>query len=343
MVKPLEVSIHWLGITGHFDPLYMVKAFYEAIFASKYPDKEVELYPFDYIGASGRGYQHIYQWSGTGAYLYVNPLQGTNHCHLELRGNFCEAFQGSLPSLFILIQEAASEASLACNSLTDFNPNLGKLNAARVDIAFDHVPFTPQEQFLAFKSGEVVTRCRAYRWLENEEGNTFYVGSSKSDRLTRCYDRRGFTRLELQLRNAYAGEVVRGMLDQSPWLGIAVSFLRGHADYTAPWWQSVVGDALSKSIPTIKLLKPTVDDLRNTARKRVRNTIKEIAPLVLGLGMDLRAELSHHVYGFDDNSGAFDDGSDRAIRLACALRGIEPTVQNFRNLLGQYEGDLDGY
>lgn len=150
MIKPLVISIHWLGITGHFDPSYLAKAFHNCVFSSQYPDNQFDLYPFEYQGVSGRGYQHIHQWSGTGAYLYVNPLDGAIHSHLELRGNFCEAFQGSLSNLLALIKEAASEASLVGNTLTDFNPSLGKLNGTRLDIAFDHVPFTPNDQYVAY-------------------------------------------------------------------------------------------------------------------------------------------------------------------------------------------------
>jgi Replication initiation factor len=339
MNKSLAISIHWLGITGHFDPSYMAKAFHQSVFSSKYPDNQFDLYPFEYQGVSGRGYQHIHQWSGTGAYLYVNPLDGAIHSHLELRGNFCEAFQQSLPNLLSLLKEAASEASLVCNTLTDFNPTLGKLNGTRLDIAFDHVSFTPKEQYAAYLSGEVVTRCRSFKWLENEDGSTFYLGSSKSDRLTRCYDRRGFTRLELQLRNAYADEVIKAMLNQQEWLGLAVSFLRGHADYTTPWWRSVIDESIPRSIPTIKLKRSGLDELRIAASKRVLNTLKEIAPLALGLGMDLKRESLFLIEGMDGGSSSWLDESTKPIRLACELRGLKPSLQNFRTMFEQYKAE----
>lgn len=337
MIKNLSISIHWLGITGHFNPSHMAKAFHNSVFNSQYPDNQVDLYPFEYQGVSGRGYQHIHQWSGTGAYLYITPLDGAVHSHLELRGNFCEAFQSNLPNLLANLREAASEASLG-NTLTDFNPSLGKLHGTRLDIAFDHVPFTPKEQYAAYASGEVITRCRSFKWLENEDGNTFYLGSSKSDRLTRCYDRRGFTRLELQLRNAYADEVIQAMLDQREWLGLAVSFLRGHADYTTPWWRSVIDESVPRSIPTVKLIRSGLDQLRAAASKRVLNTLKEIAPLALGLGMDLKMESLLLIDGLD-SGGLWADDSKRTIRLACELRGVKPTLQNFRAMFEQYKAE----
>lgn len=90
------------------------------------------------------------------------------------------------------------------------------LRASRFDIAIDHCPFTPAMLRDEWQAGNVRTRVkvpekarpdrqwRSCDWRSNAKGDTFYMGSRHSTQYGRCYDERGWTRLELELSDAPA-------------------------------------------------------------------------------------------------------------------------------------------
>lgn len=90
------------------------------------------------------------------------------------------------------------------------------LRASRVDFAVDGCSFTPADLRDQWRADNVRTLAkvpekarpgrewRTSRWLENSEGDTFEMGSRTSTQYARCYDARGFTRLELELKKGAA-------------------------------------------------------------------------------------------------------------------------------------------
>jgi hypothetical protein len=115
-------------------------------------------------------------------------LRGSDHVRVSLTGSTCEA--------------------LGWEMARDLVEALGG-KPTRVDAALDGVPFTPAMLDRAWRRGHV--RCHldrsdpnACRYYRNGEGATVYLGSVKSDRMLRCYDRRGPTRAEMQLRRSMA-------------------------------------------------------------------------------------------------------------------------------------------
>jgi len=90
------------------------------------------------------------------------------------------------------------------------------LRASRFDWAIDHCPFTPAMLRDEWQAGNVRTRAkvpekarpdrqwRTCDWRSNAKGDTFYMGSRHSTQYGRCYDERGWTRLELELSDAPA-------------------------------------------------------------------------------------------------------------------------------------------
>ena len=136
---------------------------------------------------------------------------------------------------------------------------------SRVDVAYDHCGFTPQMLDRAWSRGDVNTRVRrsgdSYLFMQNADGNqTLYMGSKASETRLCCYDKRGFTRMELRLRKGRAGKFwkllqTRGV-DALPQLGLGV--LTAHADFVKRsssgdsnqtrarrlrWWAQFVQDA----------------------------------------------------------------------------------------------------
>ena len=91
------------------------------------------------------------------------------------------------------------------------------LRVSRIDLAADGAPFTPAESWAAWTAGQVRTKVKASTrattgreawrsgsWMSNAEGDTATFGSPRSNRLIRVYDRRGATRVELQVRKEAA-------------------------------------------------------------------------------------------------------------------------------------------
>lgn len=86
------------------------------------------------------------------------------------------------------------------------------LRASRFDLATDHCPFTPAELRDEWRADNVRTRAkvpenarpdrqwRSSDWRSNAQGDTFRMGSRSSQQMARCYDSRGFTRFELELK-----------------------------------------------------------------------------------------------------------------------------------------------
>lgn len=80
---------------------------------------------------------------------------------------------------------------------------------SRVDVAFDGAPFSPKEMVDWTRRGDIRTRARVIRFHEkirggDEEGDSLTIGSRSSEQFLRAYDRRGFTRIELEFKESAA-------------------------------------------------------------------------------------------------------------------------------------------
>lgn len=92
-----------------------------------------------------------------------------------------------------------------------------QLRVSRIDLAADGAPFSPAKAWEAWTAGQVRTKVktkaraitgregwRSGTWMSSAEGDTAVFGSARSNRLIRVYDRRGATRVELQVRKEAA-------------------------------------------------------------------------------------------------------------------------------------------
>ena len=81
--------------------------------------------------------------------------------------------------------------------------------AVRIDVAFDGVPFTPEQWYLAWKGGK--TFGKRVDYLENNRGHAARVGVLRKDcSQVSLYDERGKVRLEFRTRNRdLAGKILR--------------------------------------------------------------------------------------------------------------------------------------
>lgn len=140
----------------------------------------------------------------------------------------------------------------------------------RLDLAVDRVPFTPADAYEAVLAGQVVSWVKRGRdgtvshvWHASNrdgEGTTLYIGRRSSQRFMRIYDRRGPTRIELELKDAYADAAARELVerrgDDAELARFVVGCLREFCDFGVqdgahgsrnaellPWWRAFVGDA----------------------------------------------------------------------------------------------------
>lgn len=140
-----------------------------------------------------------------GVNVYKDPVYPMkdgrkNYFHIELKGKACSLLS---ESWFYEVMNVGCIEDGTAVSLT------------RIDLAFDGLDFTVSDFWGSVLEGNITTRAsrQSFRhiyspWELNELGEkgteTVYIGSFKSDRMVRVYDKHGFVRLELQLRGAWA-------------------------------------------------------------------------------------------------------------------------------------------
>jgi DNA relaxase NicK len=162
---------------------------------------------------------------------------------IELPGQACDAIPDQVFQQFI-------------NDLKRFE----RFNVNRADLAWDGVPFTPeqvkqavdQEQLRSLvKRKTLVFTSSTYAERDNGElgTNTLSLGSRQSSRMLRVYDKRGPTRLEFQIREDRANAVVKEVLTQpvEMWAELCIAHLRDYIDFVDPetqklldWWDQFI-------------------------------------------------------------------------------------------------------
>ena len=120
-----------------------------------------------------------------------------------------------------------------------------EMRPTRVDVALDHCPFDPADVYAEWLRDNVRTRCkapsetrpdrsglRAHTWMSSPRGDTFYMGSRQSTAFAKCYDERGHTRFELELKEARARAAVQLLFEPDAPVGpISMGLVRDFVDY----------------------------------------------------------------------------------------------------------------
>jgi hypothetical protein len=153
------------------------------------------------------------RWTGEhGVTVQADNKMGSDEVHVRLPGQVCEHLG------FVTL--------LSLGTLLN-------LKVTRLDAAIDYCPFTPRHLLHAQELGLSRTHAQSHGWASNGDGDTFTLGSGKSDVYLRCYDRRGFTRSELQLRRGHAQEFFAGLLSrsESEWPELFLGALRSFVDF----------------------------------------------------------------------------------------------------------------
>jgi len=201
------------------------------------------------------------RWLGEfGVTLQADNKMGSDELHVRIPGQACEHLG--------LVQ------LLSLGTLLNLKPT-------RLDAAIDYCPFTPRHLLHAQELGLSRTHAQSHRWASSPEGDTFYLGSGKSDVSLRCYNSRGFTRSELQLRRGHAQEFFAGLMsrDESEFPALFLGALRSLVDFVnvdacenisraplLPFWRSFVGMFDKLRIAPARAV-PVVEKYLTQARK----------------------------------------------------------------------------
>ena len=256
-------------------------------------------------GFSGRRYKAIYS-GPLGIGLYGYPTVG-RHCHLEVKG---EAIEGIGQIRVFEFLESLNEIE-AIDKEGNLTGGLARWQGKRIDIAFDGAPFTPRQCYDALLRGDVRTDAHrdSYKWFSNSEGDTLYIGSRASGRLVRIYNRRGFTRVELESKSSwaeYVGSIIANQQYES-FESFAMAYLRQFVDFVegekggsitrAPlltWWAEFVGRSTKG---TGRPLSPGTSGTLLTQNKAYLERLLPSLLVIrrgLGVSLDMLAEGSEH-------------------------------------------------
>ena len=284
--RGVTVSIHWLSITYFVNIVVAMTHFLKEFLGEEIED-ELEWSEYFYASEHGaRGYRALY-FGPEGIRLYGYPHTG-QHCHLEIPGKVIEKY-GNQKVIDYLKSLKEQDYEWRCK---------------RVDIAFDYCPFTPLECYEAWQRGDVHSKCHrnSWDWRENADGRTLYIGSRMSDRFIRIYDRRGFTRLELEFKNRWSENFARVITEIEPdqWIKQCIGYLIDFIDFNTSdpsscvsWWEKFIDEA-----PSIKLdvSKSTNNDPRGKLLNYFDKLIPTLYLLRKGCGMDINKviDVSEH-------------------------------------------------
>lgn len=139
---------------------------------------------------------------------------------------------------------------------------INRYHATRVDFAFDHVPIDPGMMQDWYDQGSLRSKGKqSNRWFDSIDGQTCYIGSN--DRKIRLYNRRGYNRLELELKAEHAKQAFNDLTEISvdQWASHAAGRVRSLADFIVPGsdqrqarcklrdeWEQLFGDQAIKRI-----------------------------------------------------------------------------------------------
>jgi hypothetical protein len=171
------------------------------------------------------------------------------------------------------------------------------LKVTRLDVAWDTDTMTPELVRNEYHAGNAATHAKKWRWDESPEGATFYIGkrgSANNSRLVRVYDRRGPTRVELELHEKRADMLWQRLaeIELRDWSKVAMSYLVDFVDFRdvgadanvkrcprLDWWADFTAGAARLSMP-LPRKAPTLDSTREWIEGSMAPTLALIADAV---------------------------------------------------------------
>lgn len=180
----------------------------------------------------------------------------------------------------------------------------------RCDLALDHCPFTPKVLFDAAMAGNVRTYADldTLDWREKprgaEKGSTCALGKRGSSHYLRCYDKRGFTRFELECRGSRANvlglQLVNFPIEE--WGYIALGTVRAWIDFVdrdtsvnvsrrklLPFWTEFVQGVEKMKVKLTPAASAFVET-QNIVADKVDRTMRRVRSSLVSLCLSLGEE-----------------------------------------------------
>jgi DNA relaxase NicK len=227
----INFRVHWLSFTVHGSTRDAF-ALYDNFFRDIFGDLED-------LGHGGRFFKTILKGL-LEVKLYLDFSNQDIECfQIELPGNACDHIPWDYFHALDIYLQANFE---------------GQYKYKRLDLAFDNVPFTPQEVQSAIENENYRSLAKKktlkfhgspFEERENGEIGTYTIefGSDKSERKITVYNKRGYIRLEFQVTNDRAQIVASDLFGESnitKWYEIMIGHLRDYIDFDMPWWSEFI-------------------------------------------------------------------------------------------------------
>jgi hypothetical protein len=262
-----DFQLHWLTVvvfpSGQEDAVDHCRSMLEGLFGGcKLED----------IQRGAQGYEHLELWNGI------------RLCHGGNNGTICMSMSGDWVS------------SLSIGSLRGFFRDLKEQGlewrCSRIDLAFDleDEGQTIQEVYQAVQDRLYICRSAqrgAYIDFDSDD-KTVTIGSRASTRYMRIYNRRGYTRIELEIKAEAAGYVGALLFDQDSLSGygklirLGVGVLKDFIEFKSEFWK--VFEEFSKAGYKVSCgTASTMDRSKQNIEKRIAATL---AALYAVYGMD---------------------------------------------------------
>jgi DNA relaxase NicK len=175
-----------------------------------------------------------------------------------------------------------------------------ELSMSRLDIAADYCPFTVEDVKNAWMADKVRSyikpakdardewkKIRACRVIESSTGDTFYMGNRASEKFARCYNEKGFTRFELELKGKQARVAAKKIFedDDIELPKKAIGIIRAFADFVEKgshrihdkklsWWEDFVQSFALIVLPLPKKVSKGLEDAREYIIETFGKTLK---------------------------------------------------------------------
>lgn len=264
----LELGIHWLS--GTVPPRAELAVDDVLAFVSL----QLEGADWEVLDRGLNGYTSTYR-TAFGVRVLTNDSRPEMGIHLIIDGEACEALgYQRLRSIFRGLP----------------------LRASRIDLALDNCPFQPRTLKDEWLKDNVRTACKPERnplpgregirkchWHASPRGDTFYMGSRTSTAFARCYNQRGFTRLELEMKRERADRVAPEVFEGPARLkAIMLGLVRSFADFVdakcdknrsrcplLPFWDAFLAGCARLDVRLEPRPEPTVESLVNWIERQV--------------------------------------------------------------------------
>lgn len=280
--------LHWLTFTVFDDPTRALLLVTNRLL--QLPDVLPEEF-FKKMDSGSRGYKTVYM--GLDAIrVYTDPSDETKRYTIEVPGEALEKYVSwqNLQDLFLELT--------FCKI---------RWKVSRLDLAFDmqeKSELTPTRLNNYLRDGGTL-RCPAerktimfitptYTETEGANGSTLYIGSRTSERFIRIYDRRGFTRVEMETKKRKSDHIARELFKRplDEWTEIAKSFLLDYIDFSDhDYWKQFTDGVIRPAKIENNYLNKTLKSTEEWIHKTVSPTLAMMARIY---GMNVLKDIVRH-------------------------------------------------